>query len=78
MVKGVVAEKKGWRHNGHCELYQVVSRLSQETGVREITGLFNAASALHSNFYEHWIPKEMIEDNLERMREFLQKLEGLP
>jgi hypothetical protein len=78
MVKGV-AEKRGWRrHNGHRELYQVVNRLAQETGNRQFSVLFNSASALHSNFYENWMPKEMIEDSLTQVVEFLQKLEELP
>jgi hypothetical protein len=77
MVKGV-AQRKGWRHNGHRELYQAVNLLAQETGDRKIRLLFSSASALHSNFYENWMPREMVEDNLAQVREFLRKLEGLP
>ena len=76
MVKGV-AEAKGWRHDGHRELYQAVNRLAQESGDRELRIQFSVASALHSNFYENWMPKEMIADNLAEVREFLQKLEDL-
>jgi len=77
MVKGV-AERRGWRHGGHRELYQVVNGLEQESGDSEFRVLFNAASALHSNFYENWMPREMIAGNLQQVREFLQKLEKLP
>ena len=77
LVKGV-PQRRRWRHNGHRALYQVVNRLEQETGDREIRVLFNAASALHGNFYENWMPREMVEGNLEQIREFLQKLEALP
>jgi hypothetical protein len=77
MVKGV-AQRRGWRHDGHRELYQVVNRLAQETEDRQIRVLFNSASALHSNFYENWMPKEMVEDSLAQVREFVRKLEGLP
>jgi hypothetical protein len=77
MVKGV-AEKRGWRHDGHRELYQVVTRLAQETSDSELGVLFSVAKALHSNFYEHWMTKEVIEEDLARVREFLRKLEGLP
>ena len=76
MVKGL-AQRRGWQHGGHRELYQAVNRLAQETGDLEIRDFFNAASALHSNFHEHWMPKEAIEHNLLRVREFLDKLEGL-
>ena len=74
MVKGV-AEKKGWPHNGHRELYQIVNRLAQESGERRIRVQFNSASALHSNFYEQWMPWEMIDDGLAEVREFVARLE---
>ena len=77
MVKGL-AQRKGWRHDGHRELYQAVNRLAQETGDRQIRLLFSSASALHSNFYENWMPREMVEDSLAQIREFLRKLEALP
>ena len=77
MVNGV-AQRKGWRHDGHRELYQAVNRMAQETEDRQIRVLFNSASALHSNFYENWMPKEMVEDSLAQVREFVRKLEGLP
>ena len=35
MVK-CIAESRGWRHEVHRELYQVVGRLSEETGDPEI------------------------------------------
>jgi len=77
MVKGI-AQRRRWRHRGHRELYQVVNRLTQETGDSEISTLFDSASALHGNFYEILMPKEMIENSLEQVRRFLQKLEALP
>ena len=73
-----VAQRRRWQHNGYRALYQVVNRLAQETEDREIRLLFSLASALHSNFYDDWMPKEMVEDNLERVGEFLEKLEALP
>ena len=76
MVKGL-AEKRRWPHNGHRELYQIVNRLAQETGERQIRVQFNSASALHSNFYEQWMPREMIEDGLIEVRELLARLEEL-
>ena len=77
MVKGL-AQRKGWRHDGHRELYQAVNRLAKEAGDRQIRVLFNSASALHSNFYENWMPKEMVKESLEQVGEFLRKLEALP
>ena len=31
-----------------------------------------------SNFYDNWNPREMIEQALEQVEEFIQKLEALP
>ena len=76
MVKSL-AEKRGWRHTSHRQLYQTVNRLAQETGDREIRILFNSASALHTNFYENWMPKEMVADDLTQVGELLRKLESL-
>ncbi len=77
LVKGI-AQSKGWRHDGHRELYQAVNRLAHEFGDSEIRVLFDSASALHSNFYENWMPREMIEADAQQIGEFLEKLESLP
>ena len=76
LVKGL-AEKRGWQHGGHRQLYQTVNRLAQEASDREIRILFNSASALHTNFYENWMPREMVEESMLQVKEFLDKLEGL-
>ncbi|MBM3941897.1 MAG: hypothetical protein FJ316_03025 [SAR202 cluster bacterium] len=76
MVKAV-AERRGWHHNGNRELYQVVNRLAEESADRQLRVHFNSASALHSNFYEQWMPKEMVEESLVQAREFVQMMEGL-
>ena len=76
MVKAI-AEGRGWEHSGHRELYQTVNRLAQEFGDSEIRVLFDSASALHSNFYEDWMPREMIESSLAQVRRFLERLQQL-
>lgn len=76
MVKGV-AERRGWGHGRHRELYQVVNRLAEEAGDGEIRTLFDVANALHSNFYENWMPREFVENGRQRVNELLLKLGGL-
>ena len=73
-----VAEAKGWPHGGHRELYQALNRLATEVDDRELRILFNAASALHTNFYEGWMPREMVEEGLNQVTELLRKLDGPP
>ena len=76
LVKSV-AQRRSWRHDGHRELYRAVNRLAQETGDNQIRLLFASASALHMNFYENWMPKEMVEESLSQVGDFLRKLEDL-
>ena len=76
MVKSV-AQRKGWLHNSHRDVYRVVNQLAQEAGESQIRLLFSSASALHTNFYENWMPQEMVGVNLSQIREFVQKLEAL-
>ena len=76
MVKSV-AEARGWSHTGHHELWRVVNRLVAETGDREIRTAFTAAGALHTNFYEGWLPREHVDDCLGQVGELVSKLENL-
>ena len=77
MVKAV-AESRGWHHDSHRELYRVANRLSEESGDAEMNGLFSIASALHSNFYENWMPKEMVAYDLAQVRVLVGKLQAAP
>ena len=76
MVKAA-AESRGWRHNGHRDLYVSINRLAEEAGDSELRDLFDSASALHTNFYEGWMPQEMVASSLARVEELVEKLDGL-
>lgn len=74
MVKAI-AEHKGWQHNGHSYLFQAVRHLVEETGDNRLSELFHIANSLHTNFYESWLPAEMVQSGLDNVREFIDKLE---
>ena len=76
MVKGI-AESRGLRHDVHRALYSAVNVLAHESGDQHIRVQFSVASALHSNFYENWMPQEMVADDLAQVRQLLEKLESL-
>ena len=76
MVK-CIAESRGWRHDGHRDLWRVVNRLADETGDRELRTSFGLAGFLHTNFYEGWLPHEAVGDHLTKVEELLAKLERL-
>ena len=76
MVKAVAASR-GWRHDGHTHLFTVINRLADETGDEEMATLSRAASALHTNFYEQWLPAQDVERAAGEVRHLLQKLDQL-
>lgn len=76
MIKSI-AEARKWAHNGHHELWRAVNRVVEETGDRDIRTAFAAAAALHTNFYEGWLPRETVEDYLAHVSDLLSKLEAV-
>ncbi len=76
MVKAA-AERRGWSHTSHRELFDVVNRLAQAADDPELRDLFRLANSLHINFYENWLNREYIEDSVGQVQEFLEKLQGI-
>lgn len=76
MVKAV-ADARRWRHNGHRFLFETVKRVVDETENRRIYELFLAANSLHANFYENWMPAEMVATGLDQVEELIGRLETL-
>ena len=76
MVRAV-AEQRGWEHTGHALLYQAVRRMVQETCDTQLATLFHVASSLNSNFYENWLPIELVQSGLEDVGQLVKKLEQL-
>ena len=76
MVKAV-AEGRGWRHGNHFLLFQTVNRLAEEARDEQTIALFQAASSLHTNFYENWQPAESVAAGIRSVATLLDKLEPL-
>ena len=72
-----VAERRGWRYSSHAMLIGIVRRLAVESGGQEIRRLFDVAATLHTNFYEHWMIEEDVEQRLEDVKELLELLRPL-
>lgn len=75
MVKAV-AETRGWPHHGHYELWRVIDRLVDETGDEELRTIFKLASGLHINFYEGWLAREAIEQDLPQIDDLVERLQA--
>ena len=76
IVKSVAAQR-GWEHRSHAALFEVISRLVDETGDADIRRLFRVANALHVNFYENWDKAENVAGDLVDIERFVDKLEPL-
>ncbi len=72
-----VGEAKGWPHNAHRELYNIIDRLERETGQRRLGELFAIANALHQNFYEWWMPLEQVRERAAAIQELREALAAL-
>lgn len=74
MVKAL-AGRRGWDHSSHRSLFQVIDRLASETQDIELRDLFLEAGQLHTNFYEQWLPSEMVRRGWLRVRDLVDRLE---
>ena len=73
----VVAQHRGWQHDGHRYLFDVVDRLYRETEDAELRDLFRIANSLHTNFYENWQTEDLVQDGIKRVEVLLAKLAPL-
>ena len=71
------ADIRGLRHYNHRELINAVSRLTRETGQDELQHGFHVAEALHANYYEGWMPLDMVQRNIADVERFLAQMEPL-
>lgn len=76
MVKAVAAGK-GLELRSHGGLHKEIVRLIKETGDDEIRSLWQSAISLHQNFYENWLPPEIVEWNVNDVKKFVDKLRRL-
>lgn len=72
-----VAERHGWPHRSHRELFAVVRRCVQETGDDDLRSSSQVANALHMNFYENWQPPEFVRAAVPDVERLIEKLERL-
>ena len=76
MVKAA-AEARGWRHNGHAELYRAIDAPAAEADDPQILRLFNSAGALYMNFYEGWMTRNLVDSGLTEVEQLVRKLDEL-
>ena len=72
-----ISEDRGRDHYAHHLLIRAVADLIEETRDEELHDLFGAAQNLHTNFYENWLPRSLVENRLDRVGKFVVKFDAL-
>jgi len=76
IVKALAA-RRGAVLRSHGELHREVVRIAEETGDAEVRLLWQSAISLHQNFYENWLPPEIVERNIGDVKRLVEKLKRL-
>ena len=63
-----VAEKRGWNHRSHDDLFVVARNIQIELQDPDIAMAFGAAGMLHTNFYEGYLEEDWIRVYLDRVQ----------
>ena len=63
-----VAEKRGWDHRSHDDLYVVASKIQAESEGTDIAIAFGLAGTLHTNFYEGYLGEAQVRLYLDRVQ----------
>ena len=72
-----IAEQRGWNHQGHRLLDDIVLQLSEEWDRPDVRLLFDAAERLHINFYEDALQLDAIAARVSNVKDLLRELDTL-
>ncbi len=72
-----IAQTRGWNHHRHDLLCDIVTHLVLEWDRPALCSLFDSASILHQNFYEHELDDEDTQRIMNRVRTLVAELEAL-
>lgn len=72
-----LAAKEGLELKSHRDLHAYVAKIIQRLGDEELRRLWAAANELHRNFYENWLPPDLVRGYLEDVKQLVHTLERL-
>ena len=72
-----IAEQRGWNHQGHRLLDDIVLQLSEEWDRPDVRLLFDTAERLHINFYEDALQLDAIAARVGDAKDLLRELQTL-
>jgi len=61
----------------HTSIFEFVSKLHKKHPELKLAEDFHIASSLHTNFYEDWLPAEMVKVGAARVKALVEKLMNL-
>lgn len=72
-----IAASRGWNHNSHRLLFDVVDQTSRDFEATVLRTLFQVANSLHQNFYENWQPDGLVQDGIASVKRFVATLDEI-
>ena len=72
-----IAEVRNWNHQSHSLLFDISSQIADEQEIPELRDMFMEANSMHQNFYENWMPEEVVQQGVGRIKQFLTELEAV-
>ena len=72
-----VAVSKGWNHNSHRLLFDIVDQVSRDVENPGLRSLFHAANSLHQNFYENWQPDGSVQAGINEVKQLVDLLDEI-
>ena len=72
-----ISEERGWEHNGHRKLVENAHALIGKSNSEEDNErLILAVNALHQNFYENWLPRDLVLAGINDASQLINVLKG--
>jgi hypothetical protein len=72
-----LAAREGRDLRSHKELHEYLAYTVRKVGDIELRRTWSAAGELHRNFYEAWLPPELVNGYFEDVKEFVNRLRKL-
>jgi uncharacterized protein (UPF0332 family) len=72
-----LAAREGRDLRSHKELHEYLAYTVRKVGDIELRRIWSAAGELHRNFYEAWLPPELVNGYFEDVKEFVNRLRKL-
>ena len=72
-----IGEERGWNHDSHALLFDAVGQVNDERRRGRLLRLFSATHQMHINYYEDWLEESDVQDGINTVEVFLQRMEGL-